>query len=82
MSKENTDEIPYVIVGKLKKYGTKIEIINIIQGQKEENEIITNITKYLLDFMFDIELEENNENAHDNNFENSEEYLNDFEDND
>ena len=31
--------------------------------------------------MFDIELEENNENAQDNNFENSEEYL-DFEDND
>ena len=53
-----------------------------MKRQKEENEIITNITKYLLDFMFDIELEENNENAQDNNFENSEEYLNDFEDND
>ena len=52
-----------------------------MKRQKEENEIITNITKYLLDFMFDIELEENNENAQDNNFENSEEYLNDFEDN-
>ena len=32
--------------------------------------------------MLDIKLEENNENAQDNNFENSEEYLNDFEDND
>ena len=52
-----------------------------MKRQKEENEIITNITKYLLDFMFDIELEENNENAQDNNFENSEEYLNYFEDN-
>lgn len=65
-----------------KKYGTKIEIINIIRGQKEENEIITNITKYLLDFMFDIGLEENNENEQDNNMEESHEYMKDYEDND
>ena len=57
-----------------KKYKTKINFINIIQGDEEDKKKIFKICDYLLDIFLDIYPEEN-EDKHENKNENIEEEL-------
>ena len=62
----------------IKKYGSNIDIINKIQGDNDDNKIISKISIYILDFIFDID-ENDSDNSDDIENVNYEEFESDKE---
>ena len=61
-----------------KIYGSNIHIFNIIQGDNDDKKIISKISNYILDFVFDIN-ENDSDNSDDIEIENSEGFESDKE---